>query len=148
MIAAIKALFQNLTPGAPATVTERDMHLVSAALMAEVMLSDGQVDAIERRRITNLLEENFQLNPAEVEAILSEASTQARQATSLFEFTDQINRHFNPAQKIQLIEHLWQVAYADDELHKFEEATIRKVAELIYVPHSDFIRTKQRAREQ
>jgi uncharacterized tellurite resistance protein B-like protein len=40
---------------------------------------------------------------------------------------------------------MWRVAMADDVLSRYEEHLIRKVADLLYVPHSDFMAAKQQA---
>jgi uncharacterized tellurite resistance protein B-like protein len=58
-----------------------------------------------------------------------------------------VNDHYSPGQKGELIAAMWQVAFADAELDKYEEHLIRRVAELIYVPHDEFIRSKVVARD-
>ena len=63
-------------------------------------------------------------------------------STSLYEFTRVINDHYSAEQKVQLVGAMWSVAYADGDLDKYEEALIRQVAELTYVPHQDYIRCK------
>ena len=75
------------------------------------------------------------------------AEDEARQATSLYEFTRLINDHYDYAQKCALIENMWRVAFSDERLDKYEEHLIRRIAELIYVSHSDFIRTKLKVRD-
>ena len=57
-----------------------------------------------------------------------------------------INRHFSQEEKNHIVELLWEVAYADGELDKYEEHLVRKLADLIYVPHRSFIRAKHRAK--
>ncbi|MGD8559291.1 MAG: TerB family tellurite resistance protein, partial [Gammaproteobacteria bacterium] len=69
-------------------------------------------------------------------------------ATCYYEFTSLINDEFTPADKAQIIELMWQVAYADDELEKYEEALVRKIADLLYVPHTQFIAAKHRVKSQ
>ena len=58
-----------------------------------------------------------------------------------------INDEFNREQKIHLIEQLWRVAFADQELDRYEEALVRKISELLHVPHRDFIQAKHRVQE-
>ena len=69
----------------------------------------------------------------QAQTLLSEAQQKNDQATSLFEFTEVINQHFNKAAKYQLIKNIWQVAYADKKIDQHEDHLIRKVADLIYV---------------
>ncbi|MGD9660339.1 MAG: TerB family tellurite resistance protein [Porticoccaceae bacterium] len=148
MIKAVKAFFQDLSTEskAPLALTDSETHLVSAALMTEVMVSDGGNGADELKKIEQILRSDFGLAKEDADYLMTKATTRVEKSTSLFEFTDQVNRHFSMAQKTSLIAHLWHIAYADNHLHKFEEATIRKLAELIHIPHSVFIRTKHIAR--
>jgi len=67
---------------------------------------------------------------------------------SLYEFTSLINSEYDYAQKVTLIENMWRVAFADHVLDKYEENMIRKTADLIYVSHSDFIKSKLTVRDQ
>ncbi|WP_116364493.1 TerB family tellurite resistance protein [Parahaliea mediterranea] len=141
MMRALKALFE-----APARENEAQLQhrlrLAAAALLVETARADFGADAKERSTMANLLQQALGLSPDEVEALLAEAEQQASQATSLYEFTRLVNDHFSPANKQQLIEAMWQVAWADGDLDKYEEALIRQVAELTYVPHGDYIRAK------
>jgi uncharacterized tellurite resistance protein B-like protein len=41
---------------------------------------------------------------------------------------------------------MWRVAHADLELDMYEDHLVRKIAELLYVPHTEFITAKHRAR--
>ena len=75
------------------------------------------------------------------------AETAATEATSLFEFTSLINESYSYDQRVQLVENLWKVAFADLKLDRYEEHMIRNVSDLIYVRHSDFIRTKLKVKE-
>lgn len=131
---------------APETLGDEDIHLLSAALMAEVIASDGSHSGGEREKLEAILAEDFHLAPEQIGEIVGEATGRASRATSLFEFTDLVNRHFSHARKRQLIEHLWHIAHADGQVHKLEEATIRKIADLIHLSHTDFIRARHGAR--
>lgn len=148
MIKALNHLFSSLleSPVEEPPLSEDGIHRVSAILMCEIMVSDGGAEGVEKDKIRSILSDAFALPAEEITEILSFAEQQASDAVSLFEFTDQVNKVFSHPQKFGLIEHLWHVAYADNQLDKFEEASIRKIAELIHVPHSEFIRAKHNAR--
>jgi len=146
MIRALKALFE--TPERESeTQLQHRLRLAAAALLVETARADFGADAQERRTMATLLEGALQLSAQEVEALLAQAEQQASEATSLYEFTRLVNDHFSPANKQQLIEAMWQVAWADGDLDKYEEALIRQVAELTYVPHADYIRAKLGAQQ-
>jgi uncharacterized tellurite resistance protein B-like protein len=87
----------------------------------------------------------LQLDRREVKELVALAESRVNEATSLYEFTRVINDHYNAEQKLQLIDSMWVVAYADGNLDKYEEHLIRQVAELTYVPHQDYIRSKLEA---
>lgn len=120
-------------------------HLAAAALMVEVMVIDRHLDEEEQRHVRQLLQKQFGLAEEEIEQLVALAREEVDASTSLFQFTRLINDHFDASAKVDLIENLWLVAYADQSLDKHEEALIRRIAELIYVPHRDFIRAKLRA---
>lgn len=122
--------------------TAHKLNLASAALMIEVMNSDHQLDDREAAEFLEVLQESLSLSAEEVEEMVSLAEQQAREATSLYEFTRLINDHYDYSQKTVLIENMWRIAFSDETLDKYEDSLIRKVSELIYVSHSDFIKSK------
>ena len=93
-----------------------------------------------------LLKESLRLSEDDLKVLLENASERVDAATSLYEFTRLVNDHYSAREKGELIEAMWRVAYADAELDKYEEHLIRRVAELIYVPHEEFIRSKTAVR--
>jgi uncharacterized tellurite resistance protein B-like protein len=74
------------------------------------------------------------------------AEEEAREATSLYQFTSLMNEHFDHREKVLMILNMWEVAYADGRIDRYEEHLIRKVADLLYLSHKDFITSKQQAR--
>jgi len=146
MISKIKTFFTNqiLSHEAEnnAVKPPSAIKMASAALMVEVMVSDGQLEPEEQDGIKALLTTTFDLSLAECEELFSLAQNEVRDSTSLYEFTGQVNLHFTADDKFELIKHMWHVAFIDNVLDKYEESLIRQVAELIYVPHSQFMRAK------
>lgn len=126
-------------------VEHRALELACAALMFEVARADFAVEAIERETVTAQLTEQFSLSADEVSTITEAAVEQADAATCLFEFTRALNELASAEQKRKLLAMMWQVAMADNALSQYEEHVIRKVADLLYIPHSDFIVAKQSA---
>ncbi len=149
MIRFIRDLIQDLSAegDAAAPLTGEEMRQVSAALLTVVMTSDGDCGEEEQQLLGRILTDELHYPAAEVSLYLENARNRVDSATSLFEFTDVVNRRFSNDEKFELMIQLWRIARADGEIHKHEEATIRKVAELIYVPHSAFIRAKQISRD-
>ncbi|MFM1897167.1 MAG: hypothetical protein RLZZ385_2241 [Pseudomonadota bacterium] len=150
MLAAIKSFFeQHLNPQALKegnASPQRAVHLAAAALMVELMETDRHLDERESQEFLRVLRQTFELEPAAVQELVDLARAEARDATSLYQFTRLINDHYDYQEKIQLIAAMWRLAFADERLDKYEESLIRQVAELIYVSHGDFIQAKLRAR--
>lgn len=145
MITALKSLFILPAGDTPEEHRHR-VHLASAALLIETARADFTQDAEEEAALEYLLCKSLSLPQDEVHALIEQASRRLDAATSLYEFTRVINDHYGPAEKLELITAMWQVAYADGDLDKYEEHLIRQVAELVYVPHADYIRSKLTAR--
>ena len=147
MIGALKALFEPPERETPEQMEHRQ-HLAAAALLIETARADFTQDGEELAALQALLSSTLDLTPDEVGELVAQATREVDQATSLYEFTRIINDHYRTEQKLQLIDDMWRVAYADGNLDKYEEHLIRRVAELTYVPHPDYIRSKLRARPE
>ena len=126
-------------------VEHRALELACAALMFEVARADFTVETTEQDAVTSLLTAQFNLGADEVFTITEAAIEQADAATCLFEFTRTLNELASAEQKRNLLAMMWRVAMADNEISRYEEHVIRKVADLLYVPHGDFIAAKQSA---
>jgi uncharacterized tellurite resistance protein B-like protein len=105
---------------------------------------DDEVSPIERATVTEVLTRSFELSPDEAAALIDCADAERDGSTDYFQFTSLINGHFDATDKARLIEALWRVAYADDRLCKHEEFLVRKISDLLYVPHAVFIQAKHR----
>lgn len=121
-------------------------QLAVAALLVEVARADHHIGQQELDHLPLLLQTKFQLTTEQLSDLIDIAQEQSADATSLHQFTQWINRECTDEEKLQLLAAMWQVAYIDGELDKYEEYVIRKVADLIYVPHSEFLRARMRAK--
>lgn len=122
------------------------LQLASAALLIELTRADNAVDDSETRALVKIMKKRFDLADADLEELVTLAGEEARDATSLYQFTSLINEHFDPREKSQLILNMWEVAFADGRIDRYEEYLIRKVADLLHLSHKDFITGKQVAR--
>lgn len=150
MIAGIRDFFnQIIAPGAaePGAASQHALQVATAALLLEMMRMDSSITAAETASVTRTLQTRFGLVAAEVDTLMALAAEEARQATDYFQFTSLINRSFSAEQKVQVVEYLWQVAYADGHLDAHEQHFMRKIADLLYVSHADYVGAKQRARD-
>lgn len=152
MLDSIKRFFDANLAAAGGTAggaeQEHAYQLAAAALLIEMTRADHDVKGIERNAVTRALTRAFDLDDSETAELVALAERQADDATSLYEFTRLINDHFEADQKQHFVELLWSVALADGEIDKYEEHLVRKVADLIYVPHQAYIRAKHLAMER
>ncbi len=134
MIGRFKALLGKRGGAAPAgPPTPEEKHLAAAALMVEAARLDGHFDAAEREKVGELVCRHFGVTEAEAEALIADAEVAHDDASGLVRFTRVIKETFPPEQRIEVIEMLWEVAYADGVLHDYEANLLRRVAGLIYV---------------
>ena len=126
----------------------KKIDLACAALLIEVINSDNELDERELKEFIETLRESLSLSEEELNELVKLAESEANQATSLYEFTRLINDEYEYEEKVGLIENMWRIAFSDEQLDKYEEHLIRKISDLIYVSHSDFIKTKLNVRKE
>jgi uncharacterized tellurite resistance protein B-like protein len=136
--------FFGAEPAAPDTDSEASLHLAAAMLLIEVSKADHELDDEELARIRDVLKRQWGLPEQDLNGLLEVAQDSSDTSVSLHRHIDLINRNFSQARKIELVRGLWEVACADHAIHHHEEALIRRLADLIYVSHTDFIRAKHR----
>lgn len=148
MLSSIRTFFDSFLQ--PADTNSRSasdqLQLACAALLVEVSAADQHASAEEKQTLNQILCSTFGLDTARVEELWQLAAQESREATSLYQFTSLINAHYGYQQKTALLQHLWQVAYADGRIDRFEEHLIRRVADLLHLTHGDFIRAKLASR--
>ena len=126
---------------------QASIELSCAILMIDIALADTNFDNTERNLITDLLSETFSFDKTTIEELISNAEQRLEKSVSLHDFTRLLNEELDQQSKISVIENLWRVAYADGVLDKYEEYYIRKIADLLYISHKDYIKTKHKAAE-
>lgn len=129
---------------APPQDLDAVLRLASAVLIAEVVRSDLDVDPRERDAMRAALRDKFGLPDDEVAALVAHAEQTARDSTDLYTFTSQVNAQFAMPQKLQLLEHLWRVAYANGEIDDHERHIVRRIADLMHVPQGASMGIRQR----
>lgn len=124
---------------------EASLHLAAAMLLIEVAKVDHNLDDDELARMRQVLRDHWRLGEDDLADLVAVAQTSSDTSVSLHEHIDLINRNFSPGQKFDLVQGLWEIAGADREIHHHEEALIRRLADLLYLSHTDFIRAKHQA---
>jgi uncharacterized tellurite resistance protein B-like protein len=150
MLRALKNFFNHLVAQATEpTPAERQstLNLATAVLLVEVMRADPAKTAMERQAVVRTLQQRLQLDGAALMQLVQQAEQSAASAYDYQRFTSRLNAHCTPAQKIQIVQDMWQVAYANGQLGALENSVVNQVAGLLYVTHGEYIAAKMRAKE-
>jgi uncharacterized tellurite resistance protein B-like protein len=149
MLAALRAFLDEIS-GAPARARPfeaADYRLAAAALLVHLAAIDGVCDAGETQLLHRLVETRFGLDPAAASALIAAAAESEREAVDLYRFTSVLKRTLDEDGRRAVIGMLWEMAYADGEVHEFEENVIWRVAELLGVSSRDRVALRQAAKD-
>jgi len=134
----LKAFLAGQTDAQDALAGAADkVQLATVALLVEAAQMDAEFGAEERAKIIELVEGRFGLSAAESRELLQAASEKVEQAVEVFGFTREIKNAFSPEERIEMMEMLWEVAYADRVLHNLEASLMRRLAGLLHVSDRD-----------
>ncbi len=139
MINFFKSIFKKKSSKSKEKIDE---NLACAILLIEVSYADFKIDKTEIKSIIELFEKNFKLSKKESEWLSDKALNIHKDANCLREYIKYINNNYTKEQKNNLIKMAWRVARADNIVDKHEEYIIRKLSDLLYVNHIDFIKSK------
>ena len=123
---------------------ETAARVAAAALLFEAAMSDYQLDDVERQTIKDLIIEQFNLDRADAMTLIALAESQAKEATGLHGFTTLINQNWSETERVNLMEKMWRVVYADGRLDDHELHLMRKIQRLLHIPQIDYVAGKLR----
>ena len=129
---------------------EKEKNIINnacAALLIETALADKVFNTEEIDSMKKTLREVYEIDEKDLDELISESEKKVSESTSLYEYTRLINDLCDYQDKLKLINNLWAIAFADKHLDKYEEYLIRKISDLLYVSHSDFIKQKLNVKE-
>ena len=145
MIDAIGDFFRaRLQVGQDSDGTEDALRLAAVALLYEAAMSDYDLDDEERTAIQELVREQFNLSEGDASALATLARQRVRESTGLHGFTSLINEHWSEKDRLNLVEQMWRVVYADGRLDDHELHLMRKIQRLLHIPQRDFVGAKLR----
>ncbi|SHG53156.1 Uncharacterized conserved protein, tellurite resistance protein B (TerB) family [Hydrocarboniphaga daqingensis] len=137
-----KLLKQFETPPVDHAARQR---VAVAVLLLECARADFEHSESEIAAVRESLAAYLGVTGAGLDQLLTEAGEQARQSVSLHDFVQRLNQSMQPSDKVELFRMLWRVAYADGRLDAHEEHLLRRLSDLLFLPHADFIATKLQA---
>lgn len=146
LIVQIVESISSSESGAPDT-EERDaaLRMATAVLMIDVARADQVFEESEFVRVLQLVESHFKLTPEQAAELVNQASDKAEDLISAYEFTEILHKHLDEDEKARIVSLLWQIAYADGRLDKYEDALVRKIGDLLYVSRGRAMRLKHDA---
>ncbi|MGI2261126.1 TerB family tellurite resistance protein [Shewanella sp. GXUN23E] len=124
---------------------QRHLDLAAASMLLEVVYADDVLSAEEDNLLPKVMQQTLGLTEQDASELIAEARGHQQQATSLYEFTNEINDAFTLEQKQKLVLAMWQLAYADGKLCQYEDQIIRRMSDLLYLKHSELIQLRNRA---
>ena len=152
MLKKIKGYISELgnQPSDAENQEEKEKNIINnacAALLIETALADKVFNVEEIDSMKKTLREVYEIDEKDLDELISESEKKVSESTSLYEYTRLINDLCDYQDKLKLINNLWTIAFADKHLDKYEEFLIRKISDLLYVSHSDFIQQKLSVKE-
>jgi uncharacterized tellurite resistance protein B-like protein len=125
---------------------ENTLQLAIAVLLIEVMQADAECAFEEQAAILKILKQRFNLSDAEVKQLTERGQQTSRTANDFYQFTTLINHELELPEKVQIVEYLWQVVYADGKVSAHENHIMRRLVDLLHVSLGDNAAAKARAR--
>ena len=151
----IKTIYEKVVtvlatqPSADQEAVERDaaIRLATAVLMVDVARADHVFDESEFESVLRLIEKHFDLEPEEAAQLVNEAGDVADDLVTIQHFTRRLHEHLDEREKLRIVALLWQVAFADGRLDKYENSLVLKISDLLYVNRARVMRLKHDAEQ-
>ena len=140
--AALTAMHKPAVEPAPVAEPAR---LACAALLARAAWLDGRLEASEEDALLRLMVDRFAIEETEARAVLDEAVDDLDRSNDIYRYTKVLRDAFDEQERIDLMEMLWEVVYADGNLHDFEAQLMRRLAGLLFVDDRDSGLARKRA---
>ena len=126
---------------------EAAIRSATAVLMLDVARSDNVFEESEFERVLGLIEKHFGMSPEDAAELVNAADEKAEDLVSLHEFTQLLHNNLDESEKARIVGLLWQVAYADGRLDKYEDSLVRKISDLLHVSRGRSMRLKHDAEQ-
>lgn len=125
-----------------------DLRLAEAVLMFHVMQADGVIVDKEGERMNKILTREYDLSQEQLDSLLVAAQDAENEAVDLYRFTSLLKNELDQEQLIQIVENLWEMVFADGELHELEDNVVWRIAELLNVQSRERMELKRRVRDR
>jgi len=127
--------------------TAHDIRIATCAIFLEMSQIDDEFSELEREHIVSILKTNYRLSDEDVTALLEASHEELKGSIDLWHFTNLINQNYSTEEKLQIVENIWGIAYADGKLDKHEDYLLHKLAKLLRLRHKQLIEAKLKAKK-
>src|SRR4051794_21758675 len=124
------------------TFDDSGYRLAATALLIHVVSLDGAPSEAEKRKLHELLESRFGLDPGTANQLIASATLVEGEAVDLYHFTSVIMRSVNEEGRLRIVEMMWELAYADGQVSEFEDNVVWRAADLLGISQRDRIDLK------
>lgn len=132
----------SLKAGGDSKSRESGIEVAACALLVEMASIDNEFSETERKRIISILKEEFGLADEMATNLIELAGDELKESVDLWQFTSLINKNYSPQEKMQLIELVWKIVYADGQLDKHEDYLVKKLSRMLNLSHKEMIDAK------
>jgi uncharacterized tellurite resistance protein B-like protein len=143
----VDAISAPVSPATDAAARDAAIRMATAVLMIDVARADHVFEESEFERVLQLVEAHFRLTPEEAAELVNLASDKAEELTSAYEFTRILHQHLDADEEARIVGLLWQIAYADGQLDKYEDSLVLKISDLLHVSRGLVMRLKHDAQQ-
>lgn len=148
LIEQIAASLSQADPVEEQAGRDTAIRRATAVLMLDVALADKEFSESELERLQALAESHFDLGHDEAADLIEEARNEAEYLVSLHEFTHLLHNHLSEEEKARIVGMLWEIAYTDGHLDKYENSLVLKISDLLYVSRGRVMRLKHDAKRE
>ena len=124
------------------------LQMAACALLLEIANADDNFSSDEKLRIVKIMQSKFQLDEDEVVSLIEQSNEEIENSVSIYEFTNIINKNLNHDEKFLIVKSLWELAYVDGELDKYEDYYIKKISNNLHLHHKERVAAKMEVKEE
>lgn len=133
------------SPSDGAEKRDAAIRTATAVLMVDVARADYEFDVDEFDSLLRLIQAHFALSAEDAAELVNAADEKVDGLTSLHDFTQLLHHNLDEREKARVVDLLWQIAYADGRLDKYEDALVLKISDLLHVSRGKVMQLKHDA---
>lgn len=127
---------------------KRDLHVAACVLLLEAAHVDDECHPDEMNHILDTIKSRFEVSAEYAEELMAVARSKRDEAVDLWQFTNEMNRHYSLEEKISVMEDVWRIIFTDGQLEMHEDYFAHKLGNLLRLTHKQVIDAKVMARQQ